>query len=127
MPYFQILATICCSYLCQIFMPWWSMVICAGIISFFFNHSYGLSFWCGFVAIVILWMTYATLIDIENDSILSVKMAPIFRVSNVTILIILTWMLGGIIVGIGDLCGRIFRELFVSIKRSPYGKRNVLK
>lgn len=109
----QIIFTALLSYVIQQFLPWWSIALCAGIVALFLSTTKLATFWGGFVGISLLWMAYATLIDIESQSILSQKMLPLFHVKNVSMLIILTGSLGGVVGGMGALCGQFLRKVFI--------------
>jgi hypothetical protein len=108
----QIIFTTLLSYIIQKFLPWWSVTICAGIIALFNSNTRFAAFWGGFVGVSLLWMGYATYIDIESHSILSQKVLSLFYVKSVSALIILTGCIGGIVGGMGALCGQLLRKVF---------------
>lgn len=106
----QIILTILLSFMFEKFFPWWTIVISSGIISMCLRSSNGFSFFVGFVSISILWMTYASVIDIKTHSILSTKMTGILNMKNIAFLIIFTGFIGGIVAGLGALIGQILRK-----------------
>lgn len=107
----QIIFTALLSYVIQHFLPWWSVALCAAIIALMSPTTMLSVFWGGFVSISLLWMAYATFLDIDSHSILSQKILPLFHVPNVSILIILTGFIGGIVGGMGAICGQLLRRV----------------
>lgn len=107
-------------YAITLFFPWWSVVIVAFVIGFIFKTKKWVAFLAGFVAMSALWAGYATFMDIQNDAILSQKVANLFTLSNSYYLIYLTGIIGGLLGGMGSLTGRLFRDLFIQ-ERKRYG------
>ncbi len=93
------------------FLPWWSVVICAAAVALILDLNKAMAFWGGFVAVSLLWMVIATVIDVKTQAILSSKVALLLGFQNSTLLILLTGMLGGIVGGLGALSGQQLRTL----------------
>ncbi|MCP3659928.1 MAG: hypothetical protein GY830_06275 [Bacteroidetes bacterium] len=113
----QIILTITFSYLLETFCPWWSIAISSFIIPLFINSKASKVFLGGFAAISSLWMTYAAIIDVQTNSIISSKVAPLFGFSNSIFLVLITGLVGGLVGGFSALTGFYFKSLFIqSIK-----------
>lgn len=100
----SLVLTAIASYVGGMFLPWWSMAIIAFIISLIIYQSAGKSFLAGFLSIFILWAVLAFIIDQQNNSILSKKIAQILPLGGfTTLLILVTALLGGLIAGLSAL------------------------
>ena len=72
------LLTMALAFLAGLFLPWWSIAIIAFLVALFLpQHSFR-GFLSGFLGIFLLWGLLALWIDIENQQILSRKMALVF-------------------------------------------------
>src|SRR3978361_1481775 len=93
-------------FLLPIFLPWWSFAITSFLVAVFIHQKPGSSFLAGFVALLLLWGIYATIIDSANQHILSTKVAQIlpFKGSYLA-LIITTAIIGGLLSGMAALTG----------------------
>ncbi len=97
----------------QLLLPWWIIVIVAFAVELFFGGKTSFSFFAGFYGIFIYWLIYAGIIDIQNDFILSNKIAQLFHLPQLPLLMALvTALIGGIVGGLGSLTGNIFRKMF---------------
>lgn len=107
----QVALTALLSYITAQFLPWWSLVICAAIVAMGLDRSSAIAFLGGFVAINLLWMLAATLIDVNTEAILSTKIAPLLGFQSPILLVLWTGLLGGIMGGLGALSGQQIRTL----------------
>ena len=96
----------------QQFFPWWIIVLVAGVVGFFFRAKPWLSFAMGFLAVALLWGTYATWLDWENGGLLSDKMGDLFNRMTGWGLILVTALMGGMLGGLGALTGSLGRQAF---------------
>lgn len=108
---FQTILTALLSYAAEHFFPWWSVVICALVVAIGFDLNKITAFLGGFVAVSLLWMLVATIIDVKTNAILSNKIALLLGLQSTTSLILLTGMIGGIVGGLGALSGQQIRTL----------------
>lgn len=94
----------------QVFFPWYSIVIISFIagILFYKFHPLG-SFFSGFFGIALVWWGYSLFLDYHTQSILSVKIAPILKVSSPLVLVIVTGVLGGLVGGLSSLTAKLIR------------------
>ncbi len=109
----QFILTAFCSFILQIFLPWWVIGISAMIIPIFNKIDNKLNaFIGGFSSISCLWMIYAATIDVQTNSIISSKIAPMFGFSSSILLVILTGLFGGIVGGSCAISGYLIREIY---------------
>jgi hypothetical protein len=112
----QVVLTVLLSYVAEQFLPWWTIGICAAIITMGFTLNKITAFLGGFTAISLLWMIVATLIDVRTNGILSAKIAPLLGFQSATLLILLTGLVGGMVGGLGALSGQQVRTLLAPKK-----------
>lgn len=106
----QILLTLIAGYAFQQFLPFWSLTIAAAIIALLFQDRNNLqSFLAGFVAGGLLWYIAAFLISLDNLGILSGRMGELFGISGATVILV-TGVMGGLLAGMGALCGTMTRR-----------------
>ena len=93
-------------YLLPIFLPWWSFAITSFLVAVFIHQHPWRSFLAGFIALLLLWGIYSTIIDNANQHILSTKVAQIlpFKGSYIA-LIVTTAIIGGLLSGMAALTG----------------------
>jgi len=117
---FKILLISGLSYLVQSFFPWWSMAIVAFVIGAAVK-TFGLrSFLSGFLGIGLLWAIMAWNIDSLTNSILTNKMATLFKLEQPFLMIVLTGLVGALVGGMAALSGAHFRLMFSRKKRGEY-------
>lgn len=93
-------------------LPWWSIVIAAGIVGLIFSENATVSFTYGFLGVVLLWGVTAFLLDSENAGLLSRKMGEIFGGIGSIGMVCATAFLGGLLGGFGAMTGTLGRKLF---------------
>lgn len=96
----------------QILLPWWGLMIACFVVAFFAYSTRSISFFSSFLGVGILWIAYAYYVDTQTSSILTVKVAQIFKLPNTSYLILITGLVGGIAAGFSALTGHLFREFF---------------
>ncbi len=116
---FRLLLVIVLSYFASTMFPWWNIVV----ISFFIaavlpGNAFG-CFLSGFLGGGILWLAYAWKVDTETDHIMSDKIVELLpMINDVTYMLILSALIGGIASGFGMLSGNSFRRIFQKKKTS---------
>lgn len=96
------ITSIALCYVAGLFLPWWSIAICTFITSLIFRHHPLVSFFSGFLAVFLLWTSLALIIDIQNNSILSTRIASVLPVAGSPhLLILVTGFIGGLVGGLG--------------------------
>ena len=99
------------SFIAVIFFPWWSIAVVAFIVAFFIPQKAFISFLAGFAAIFLLWGVLATWIDMQNQHILSEKVAHILPLNGSSyLLILLTSFIGALVSGFGSMTGSLLKS-----------------
>lgn len=93
------------------FLPWYSFVVVAFLIAIVAKQQPFKSFLSGFIALFLLWVIWSLIKDIPNQHILSTKVANILPLKgNVTLLVIITGLVGGLLGGFGALTGSFIKK-----------------
>jgi len=114
----QVTLTALLSYIAEQWLPSWAVVLCAGIVAMIIRSNKSTAFLAGFVAISLLWMVKASVIDVRTHSILSTKIAPLLGFQSPIVLILLTGLLGGVLGGLGGLSGH---QLYTLVRHTSKG------
>ncbi|MEX0647226.1 MAG: hypothetical protein WEA56_09430 [Balneolaceae bacterium] len=96
----------------NLILPWWSVVIPALLTgAWFFDR--GLRAFCvGFTAAGFAWLLPALYIHFANDAILSTRIAEMMQVGSPWILLIITFLIGGLAGGLSALLGFMIKVVF---------------
>ncbi len=114
----SLILTALLAYVSGLYFPWWSIAVVAFTIAIFVNQSPGKSFLGGFLSIFLLWAVLAFIIDHQNESILSKKIAQVLPLGGSTILLILiTAFVGALVGGFAALSGSLFKKIFAETKK----------
>ena len=76
---------------------------------YWFGNKPGISFLAGFLAVGLLWLAMALLIDIQTQSILTEKVAKIFPTKSAGLLFVITAAIGGLPAGFAALTGALLK------------------
>jgi hypothetical protein len=101
------------SYLLELFLPWWSVVLVAFLVNLWLPTKGISAFLSGFLGVGLLWLIYAWLIDVETSSLMSARIASLFGVGNPAMMIIITGLAGGFVGGFAAMSGSQFRRIFM--------------
>ena len=100
------------SFLCGLFLPWWSIAIVAFIVTVLIPQASSTGFLSGFLGIFLLWGILSFWIDIKNDGILSKKIALLLPLGGASVLLILvTAFVGGLVAGFAGMAGSSLRPV----------------
>lgn len=92
--------------------PWYGFVITSLIIALVIPQKPKQAFLAGFLGVAILWLINMIIIDVQNQHILSQKMADMFMLKgNSTLLIAISAIIGGLFSGLGALTGSFGRKV----------------
>ncbi|CAD5268063.1 MULTISPECIES: hypothetical protein [unclassified Imperialibacter] len=108
------------AYLSGLYLPWWGMVVVAAGVSLAIPTSSFGAFVSGFIGVGLLWMVISWKIDIESHSILTAKVAALFKVDDPIYLVIGSGFIGAIAGGLGSLWGNSFRQIFIKKKKASF-------
>lgn len=99
------------SFVCGLYLPWWSIAPAAFIVSLLIPQKPMASFMAGFVALLFLWGGLALAADRANGSILSAKIASILPLGgNSYILVVITAFVGAVVAGGGALTAAFLQK-----------------
>jgi hypothetical protein len=99
------------SFVCGLFLPWWTIAPAAFIVSALIPQKPLMAFFAGFLALFLLWGLMALIIDELNDNILSTRVAEmLFLQGSSTALIIVTGFVGGLVGGGGSLTAAYLKK-----------------
>lgn len=109
------LATILLTLIISQFLPWWSVMVAAFIVSLFFSLKRSAVFFVPFFAIALLWIIQAYLLSSANDFILAKKIANLLPLgNNAYLLIFVTGIIGGLAAGVSGVfanqCASLFKK-----------------
>ena len=100
-----------CSLL-QPFLPWYIIAVVAFIAGYFIKQSPGSAFGAGFLAIFLLWVSYAFVLSHANNDLLAHKVATLLPMKgHVSVLLLVTGIIGGAVSGFAALSGRFAAAL----------------
>ena len=93
-----------------LFFPWWFIAVASFTVAVFIHQRPFAAFAAGFLGISLLWGIHAFIIDTQNHSILSAKVAQILPVGSPINLILITATIGGLVSGFAALTGSYTRK-----------------
>jgi hypothetical protein len=92
-------------------LPWWSITIAAALSSFLFPltplRAWALAFSLGFT----LWWGLAFFFHTQNAGLLTAKIGELFANLSSPQILSLTGFIGGLLAGLGALCGVYLKPL----------------
>ena len=101
-------AIIFLSSILQQFLPWYIIAAVAFITGYFIKQSASSAFAAGFVAIFLLWVSYALVLSHANNNLLATKVATLLPLGgHVVLLLVVTGLIGGLVSGFAALTGRL--------------------
>lgn len=101
-----LISTAALAWALTLIIPWWGIMIAALVTSFFIAPKNSSAFWIPFVAIGLLWGLQAFIMSEPNDFIMAERIARLFPLEgNVTLLILVTSVIGGVAAGFSGLLG----------------------
>lgn len=106
------LLTAAFSFIAGLFLPWWSLAIIAFLVAIFIQQKTGYAFLSAFTAIFFLWGGLALLIHVQNQGVLTKKMAELFPLQGQSFyLILITAMIGAVVAGFAAMSGSSLRPV----------------
>lgn len=99
------------SFVSGLFLPWWGIAIVALAVAAIIHQKAWKAFLSGFLGVFLLWAGLAWWIDMQNNSVLSQKVASILPLGGNSIAIILvTGCIGGLVGGFAAMTGSFLRS-----------------
>lgn len=106
------------SFLLQLFLPWWVVVIICFATCGFIGKTEKISFWQSFLAVSLLWIGMALFKSIPNQNVLATRVAELLKVQYWPLLILVMAVLSGLVAGISGFCGHHFRKAMITAKKT---------
>ena len=104
------------SFLLQMVMPWWIIVVISFATCGLIGKTGKISLWSPFFAILALWIGMALFKSIPNNHILALRVAEMFGIKSWILILILSAILGAFCAGISGFCGYHFRKAVLTKK-----------
>lgn len=98
------------TWLFNLFLPWWSLLVPAFIFGIWLTEKGVAAFFTGFTAAGLAWLLQALIIDIFNGAVLSSRIAETLSLPAPWFLLLITFIIGGIMGGMGTLSGYLFKN-----------------
>ncbi|MBI5917108.1 MAG: hypothetical protein HY842_17190 [Bacteroidetes bacterium] len=96
----------------QLFFPFWSITLVAGLVGFLFKYeNSAASFAAGTAAVTLLWSGYAGFLNSANADQLSGQIGELFHIKSGQ-LIYISGLIGGLLGGLGAMTGTLARKMF---------------
>lgn len=106
------LLTAVLGFLAGRFLEWWSIAVVAFLVALLIPQKLSMAFFAGLLGIVLLWVSVALWFDIPNNSILSKKIAELFKLGGSSLLLLtVTALLGGLVGGFAAMSGSSLRPV----------------
>jgi hypothetical protein len=104
------------SFLFQLVLPWWIIVIVSFITCALIGKTGKLSLWAPFFAIFVLWIAVALFQSVPNQHILVTRVAEMLGLNSWLLVLLFTALLGSFAAAIAGFCGHHFRKAMLAIK-----------
>lgn len=99
------------SYTAGFYFPWWSIAIAAFVVAVAIPQKPLKAFLAGFLSLFILWVVLALYIDMENQHILSIKIAELlFKSHSHALIMSVTGLVAALVGGFAALSGSYLRQ-----------------
>ncbi|MCX8480295.1 MAG: hypothetical protein ORN58_00080 [Sediminibacterium sp.] len=94
-------------------LPWWSFTFGIFIVQFFIPLKAWYSFLASFTGVFVCWFVVCLIINIQNNNVLSNKIALLFfnNQSLNWVLLIVSALIGGLIAGFAGIAGNYVQKL----------------
>ena len=97
-------------FIAGLYLPWWSVAIASFLVVLFLPMRSGKAFLAGFIGVFILWALLAWRIDLQNEGILSKRIAGLFHLGGSSfLLVVCTALIGALVGGLGALTASYLR------------------
>ena len=110
------LVIIIVSFLLQLVLPWWIVIVIAFATCGIIGKTGKISFWQPFIAIFLLWIGMALFKSLPNHNVLATRVAEMLGVKYWFVVLFVTCFVGGLAAGIAGFCGHHFRKAVIAMK-----------
>lgn len=98
------------SFLLQMILPWWIIVILSFATCGLIGKTAKLSLWQPFFAIALLWTGVALYQSLPNNNLLVSRVAEMFGLHAWWLVLLVSALLGGFVAAVSGYCGYQFRK-----------------
>jgi hypothetical protein len=102
------------SWILTLFMPWWALFFPALLIGAWLINRGLPAFLIGFCGAGLAWFMQAFYIHLSNDGILATRIADMMGAGSPLLVLLITFIIGGIPGGLGALAGYLVK---INLKR----------
>ena len=95
-------------------LPWWAVFPVSAIIPFIFKGGNAQHFFLGLLGVFLAWFSISIYIDLQNDFILSGRIAGMLGIPAGVLPSILSSFIGGLMGGLGALLGGLLKRDYFS-------------
>lgn len=95
----------------NLFLPWWSALLPAIAVGIWLLDGAAKAFFTGFAAGGAAWLIHALYVHIANDGILTGRIAEVMQVGSPLLVLLFTFIIGGLLGGTGALAGYHVRSV----------------
>ena len=107
------------SFLLQLILPWWVIVIISFATCGLIGKTAKLSLWQPFFAILLLWTGVALYKSLPNHNLLVSRIAEMFGLHAWWLILAVSALLGGFVAAVSGYCGYQFRKAVLVKKVTP--------
>jgi hypothetical protein len=107
----SVLLTALLSFIAGLKFGWWSVALVSFLVAILVQQKAGKAYLAGFTGIFLLWSLLALWINIQNQSVLSAKIAKVIPLGgSPAALILVTAFIGALVAGFGAMSGSYLRQ-----------------
>lgn len=108
----SVLLTALLSFIAGLKFEWWTIALAAFLVALLIHQKAAKAYLAAFTAIFLLWGALALWINIQNQSILSAKIAKVLPLGGShAALILVTAFIGAIVAGFAAMSGSFLRQI----------------
>lgn len=100
------------SFLLQLILPWWSLMIAAFALSFFLGKKAFPVFISSFSGCAVVWLLMELFIHFSSGDLMTERIATLLTLPGTIILYAGTFLIAGVAGGISGLAGFYLRQIF---------------
>jgi hypothetical protein len=105
----------------QGYVGWWTCIPIGLVLGFVFRNKINRPFLAGFLSLFLQWTAYAFYLDMQNDSILSLRISRLLNLPESNYYpILITGILGGLLMGSLVLSGYLLGKIVASTSKAEY-------
>jgi hypothetical protein len=104
----QFICIIILAFVMELFFPWWSIAVAAALGGFAVKSK--ANFLAGFLALAVLWLAKALVIDSQAAAPLADQVVKILMVNSKVVVFLATALVGGLVGGFAAMTGSMLRK-----------------